>query len=127
MTGVTASRAAGRSLGRAFLAMTVTTGVSQSIVLLFPELLHDFGWSRTVLSVAPALAGAIGAMGGLAIGLTLLGNVPNTILVSGWFKEKQGLAMGVLYVGKLVGQIIAPCITNSPDSCPPLRPGPLPR
>ncbi|MCX7029350.1 MAG: MFS transporter [Spirochaetes bacterium] len=152
MTGVTASRAAWKSLACSFLAMTITTGVSQSIVILFPELLLDFGWSRTVLSVAPALFGAIGAMGGLAIGalsgrislpllmsaggalgavslllcrsisalwhlyllygvllalgLTLLGNVPNTIIVTGWFHEKRGMAIGVLYAGSGAGVLL---------------------
>jgi MFS family permease len=147
-----ARRAAGTSLACAFAAMTVVTGVSQSIVILFPELLLRFGWSRTVLSVAPALYSAIGAMGGLligalsgrlplpllmsaggalaaaslllcrsisalwqlylfygvllAFGLTFLGNVPNTIVVSSWFKEKRGMAMGVLYAGSGAGMLL---------------------
>jgi len=152
MTGAPASPAARRSLACSFLTMAVMFGVSQSIVILFPELLLQFGWSRTVLSVAPALYGAIGAAGGfaigslagrirlpllmsaggtlavaslllcrsitalwqlyvfygilLAIGLTSLGNVPNMILVTGWFKERRGMAAGVLYAGNGAGMLL---------------------
>jgi MFS family permease len=150
--GTTTSRGARRSLSLAFLSMAVVMGASQSIVILFPELLRQFGWSRTVLSVAPALYSAIGAMGGfaigalagripltllicaggalavaslllcssisalwqlylyygifLAVGLASLGNVPNTILVNGWFKEKRGTAVGVLYAGNGAGMLL---------------------
>jgi len=52
-----------------FLSVGVSTGVSQSIIILFPSILREFGWSRTILSVAPALAGATGSLGGLLVGL----------------------------------------------------------
>jgi len=52
----------------AFASVAVSTGTNQSIVILFPALLEEFQWSRTVLSVAPALVGIFSALGGLAIG-----------------------------------------------------------
>ena len=51
-----------------FVTVSVSTGVRQSIIILFPALLDEFQWSRTVLSVAPSLAGAFASLGGLLIG-----------------------------------------------------------
>jgi MFS transporter, OFA family, oxalate/formate antiporter len=51
-----------------FVSVAVSTGIMQSIVILFPALLEEFQWSRTVLSVAPALSGIFASIGGLLIG-----------------------------------------------------------
>ncbi len=56
-------------VGLCFLSVAVSTGVTQSIIILFPAILDEFGWSRAVLSVAPALAGAMGSLGALLVGL----------------------------------------------------------
>ncbi len=56
-------------VGLCFLSVAVSTGVSQSMIILFPAILSDRGWSRTALSVAPALAGVTGSFGALLVGL----------------------------------------------------------
>lgn len=52
-----------------FLSVGVSTGASQSIIVLFPAILRELADSRTVLSVAPALAGATGSVSYLLLGL----------------------------------------------------------
>ncbi len=56
-------------VGLCFLSIAVSSGVAQSIIILFPAILRDLGGSRTVLSVAPALAGATSCVGALLVGL----------------------------------------------------------
>jgi MFS family permease len=51
-----------------FVSVAVATAVTQSIIILFPQIIADFGWSRTALSVAPALAGAAASGGALLVG-----------------------------------------------------------
>ena len=49
-------------VGLSFVAVTVSIGIKQSIIILFPALLEEFQWSRAILSVAPALAGIFTTM-----------------------------------------------------------------
>jgi MFS family permease len=51
-----------------FASVAVATAVTQSIIILFPQIVADLGWSRTALSVAPALAGAAASGGALLVG-----------------------------------------------------------
>lgn len=55
-------------LALSFISVAVSIGTRQSITILFPALLDEFNWSRTVLSVGPALSGIIASFGGLLIG-----------------------------------------------------------
>ncbi len=57
------------AVGLCFLSFGVSTGASQSIIVLFPAILGDLGGSRASLSVAPALAAATGSFGALLVGL----------------------------------------------------------
>jgi len=135
-----------------FLTITIGTSARHSIIILFPALLEDFRWSRTVLSVAPALSGFVvscssfylgylsdridikriiplGALiasvglfacfflthlwqlilcyGVLAsIGISALGMLPHTIIISNWFLKKRGTAIGIISSGRGAGTLI---------------------
>jgi MFS family permease len=136
----------------AFVGIAVSSGLRQSVAVLFPAILDDFGWSRTALSVAPALAGGLGAFSGLAIGAlsdrfdirvvmatgaaigaagfflthyagtlwqfyvfygvlgalggSALSQVPQTIVIAGWFGQRRGTAIGIASAGSGAGTLV---------------------
>jgi sugar phosphate permease len=139
-------------VGVSFLTITIGTSVRQSIIILFPALLEDFRWSRTVLSLVPSLSGfivsvfsfylgylsdridikriipfgALVASLGLfacffltrlwqlvlfygvltSIGVSALGMLPQTIIISNWFVKKRGTAIGIIASGRGAGTLI---------------------
>jgi MFS family permease len=48
----------------------------------------------------------------LVLGYTLAGPIANQILVTQWFRERRGFAMGVAYLGLGVGGLVAPWSAN---------------
>ena len=135
-----------------FVTVAISIGIRQSITILFPALLEEFHWSRTVLSVAPALSGVFASFGGLligsladrrdlriiiavsgaiaAIGLLLtsrvgniwqfylfygvfvsigiygVGTMPHTLIITRWFPNKRGTAIGIVNAGYGVGMAV---------------------
>ena len=139
-------------VGVSFTAMALVYAVWYSFAVFFVALLHEFGWSRSVIagafslfvithSAAGPFAGAmvdrvgprkVFLFGSLflgvglalssltrsgwhfyvswgmvtAIGVACAGIIPNSTLIQLSFKEKRGLAMGIVFSGIGVGILI---------------------
>jgi MFS family permease len=52
-----------------FLSVGASTAIRQSLIIIFPSFLEEFGWNRAALSVAPSLSGFTAAFLGLFIGI----------------------------------------------------------
>src|ERR1700761_6541226 len=48
----------------------------------------------------------------LVLGYTLAGPIANQILVTQWFRERRGFAMGIAYLGLGLGGVVAPWAAN---------------
>src|SRR3954465_3894592 len=47
------------------------------------------------------------------VGYVLTGPIPNQVLISNWFRQKRGRAMGAAYLGLGLGGAISPLLINS--------------
>ncbi|HUV08041.1 MAG TPA: MFS transporter [Spirochaetia bacterium] len=134
------------------MTVAVSTAGRQSIIIFFPVLIEEFGWSRAALSLASSingvtaslcalvvgflsekweikkilLAGAVIAAVGLYLcsatlliwqiylyfgilvgfGANALGILPNTIIVSNWFRRRRGTAIGIVTSGSGAGTLL---------------------
>ena len=51
-----------------FITIALSATIRQSFIVIFPAMLKEFAWSRTVFSVAPALFGLVASIIGFFIG-----------------------------------------------------------
>ena len=136
----------------AFVSVMAGTAIRNSVIVLYPPILAEFGWSRMTLSLAPSLAGfmlsactlligimsdrwdlrkiipigaSIAVVGLLlcrtvtqpwqiylyygivtALGASAIGMLPNTIILTNWFREKRGAAIGIVTSSFGIGTLL---------------------
>lgn len=61
-------------------------------------------------AVAPAHIFAAHALFGISLGL--VGVLPNTVLISNWFRRKRGVALGIVITGTSLGGVLIPLIAT---------------
>lgn len=76
-----------------FLSVVLSTAARQSLIIKFPLLLEEFGWSRTALSVAPSLAGFTASLCALAVGILSVRWDVKRIMIAGALVAVLGLLL----------------------------------